>query len=630
MDVVDIFLSTIAYFAFGCLAASHYASICNILPAIHGSFFALVISRSIPLLMLASCLAFPSSLISDARKLTLYLTIATLALCICHAYAIIPLFDLISLCALVLLVAIVPFGAHRYSFFKTTFVLVAASNVFPLLLHTLPVPAFVTETHSWLRAVMLCATVASIIVLRAPHVVYDILVHSGDRRLSDDRPGFNSNTSATSLRSTSSSRSSKRSNLTRRRGRSSNQSGSNPGMNDVDDGNLNVNTRSSSSRGSLSSSSLASSSQSNSLFIYIKPIMFILIISVLCTISSLGTRFYLKQIKHSSPSSILPKPYKLIAQRRSITGLISVVEKHDSHCMLTADLSVLGGVFTKGAYENDSIFGQFHVHEAIQFSRRPTNSTNTLCLGVGVGIVSRALHRHGMNVNAIELDGVIAQYAYDYFNFPSALPIHVDDGIHHLSTVTNAYDFIVHDAFSGGFIHPSLLSQHHFHLLASALSDDGVLAINIVSSTALSPRFLPTHLVASVVAKRLKRAFEYVRAFSDGHQAQIDNIVFFASNHELALRFRQPVKEDVLDSRLRNYVFDTFWENEINVNKIWSLDTITRTEQPLEQSLVSRVTEKVRLWLGMAAVGIVHARLMDKVHSPYLWPALVAAEAFLD
>lgn len=576
--------------------------------------------------MLASCLVFPSSLISNARKLTLYLTIATLSLCICHAYAIIPLFDLISLCALVLLVTIIPFGAHRDSFFKTTLVLVAASNVFPLLLHAAPVPAFVTETHSWQRAVMLCATVATIIILRAPHVVYDILVHN------DDRPGFNSNTSATSLGSSSSSRSSStHPSRTRRRGRSSNnKSGSNHGMNDTDDGNLNVNNRSSSSRGSLSSSSSAKSSQSNSLFIYIKPILFIFLISVLCTTASLGTRFYLKRMKYSSPSSIFPKSYELIEQKRSITGLISVVEKYDSHRMLTADLSVLGGVFTQGGFEQDSIFGQFHVHEAIRFSRRPTNSTKTLCLGVGVGIVSRALHRHGMNVNPIELDGVIAQYAYDYFDFPSALPIQVDDGIHHLTTVTNAYDFIVHDAFSGGFIHPSLLSQHHFHLLASALSDDGVLAINIVSSTALSSRFLPTHLVASVVATRLKRAFGYVRAFSDGHQAQIDNIVFFASKHEQALRFRQPVKEDVLDSPLRNYVFDMFWENEINVNKIWRLDTITQTKQPFEQSLVSRVTEKIRLWLGMAAVGIVHARLMDKVHSPHLWPALVAAEAFLD
>lgn len=403
----------------------------------------------------------------------------------------------------------------------------------------------------------------------------------------------------------------------------------------------NNNKRSSSSTSKSTESSNAPKNNNTDTKMNIKKSMITIILcTFIFTVTTLSvtiltnkTKVHMKGlIKKHVHDRKLPMNYKILAQNRSNTGLISVIEKYDSHRMLTADKSVLGGIFVMKGYAPDSIFAQFYLHEAVRLSNRGDDNTGkggvnglTLCLGVGIGVVTKALREHGCKVEAIELDTSIITYAQDYFSLKGY--IHNKNAITYINDKEKfeKYEYVIHDVFSGGFIHPGLLKQSEFNQISNVLKIDGVVAINIVSSSKSSTY---SKWVAEIVAKRLFQAFSNdghggIRVFSEPNVSEkigVDNIVMFASKTKSVLQFRSPTNEDYLGSEMRQEVLEEF--DRYEVFDVLPKDYIVNGDE----GLLTWIKDEVMLWIGMAHVGMAHAKVMDNVHPKELWSALLAAE----
>lgn len=543
--------------AIGVLAAVHYTVVSTLLPAIHGSFFSQVLKNAVPPITLVVGYGL-------TRVLPPVTSVIPLVMLTPVHMAAFPLADLILLSVSVSITA----TRHRHALLLVTAGFAATLCIPPLRLRILRTPFPV--------AALLVATIASALSLRS-----------------------------LSLRSTMTRMTTLRKHKTKR------------------------------SRTGRHSSGLPTTTTATARTYPIIGVMtfVVTLMGVMVTAPMLASG--LRAVRPRQ----LPTGYRILAQRRGVTGLVSVVEKLNSHRMLTADLSVLGGFYIKQGYAPDSIFSQFHVHEAVRLSYRsdrgiePHNDAistenttrngdssaaaggrngRTLCIGVGVGVVARSLRAHGCKVDAVELDAAVASFARDWFSLK--VPVIVQDARRFLDNAAGAsYDFVVHDAFSGGGIDPSLVTRAELARLRRVLKADGVLAINVVSSTRGT-----TAAVARVIGNRLHEVFGHVRLFSEGGRGRIDNIVLFASQTGSAIRFRKPVQRDFLGSDMRQAALVAFERFEVKIDglpKGWSVP-----------KLFAHAVEQVELIVGMCVVGAVHAHVMGEVHPPDLWSALLAVE----
>lgn len=318
----------------------------------------------------------------------------------------------------------------------------------------------------------------------------------------------------------------------------------------------------------------------------------------------------------------MPPNYTILAQTRGPTGLISVVQLAGRYRLLTADMSVLGGRHTKKGFAQDSIFAQFHVHEAVRLTKRPGEPATekggkngkALCIGLGVGIVPDALHRLGTYVDAVEIDPVVIQYAAHYFGMsvPNIAPVDAVKFLEQAHTVGRKYDYVVHDVFTGGAVPAELFAMSTWRAIRNVLEDDGVLAVNFVGALDDPPNTPATAAVA-LVYDRLQSAFEHVRLFSDGHDTRTHNFVFFASSVPERMTFRDYIEDDLLASAIRKETLDGFQKHEV------PRETLGTGVEDVEGS-------DWVLHMGQWDTCREHLRLMKSIHPGDLWPALLVNE----
>lgn len=279
----------------------------------------------------------------------------------------------------------------------------------------------------------------------------------------------------------------------------------------------------------------------------------------------------------------MPRGYRVLAQAEGVTGLVSVVQgtsgaagsKSFGYRFLTCDHSVLGGAYTDPGYESETIFGQFHVHEAVRLTRLPGEPADAvggregraLCIGMGVGVVADALHALGCDVDVVEIDAAVARFARDYFRM--GVPpqrVHVQDAVVYLADAQQRvatgdmarYDYVIHDVFTGGAVPLAVFSPATFFAIRNVMTPTGVLAVNFVGALDTPPTTRATRAVAAIHA-RLSAAFNHVTAFTDeNNSSTMHNIVFFASNTATRLEFRAPVERDFLGSGIRRDTLRAF------------------------------------------------------------------------
>ncbi|RHZ78145.1 hypothetical protein Glove_167g96 [Diversispora epigaea] len=273
--------------------------------------------------------------------------------------------------------------------------------------------------------------------------------------------------------------------------------------------------------------------------------------------------------------------YSIIARNDSITGWIEVLEEiHPRNIrVMRAGHSLLGGV-----YRNtwDSVFGSFYFMEAVRLIERKNNSgqERALQIGLGIGISASSLQRHQVSLDIIDLDPVVYEYAIKYFRLENHHRFYQQDGRKFINNEESGiYDYVLHDVFTGGSMPSELYSIEALEQIKRVMKEDGIMALNFVGSERW-----PHAESLALVSNTIKRVFPYIKCFKEGSQDEgtFQNMVFFASSHKI--KFRQPDKEDFLDSDMREFMLKNFIKWPVSLEKFKNVsEIITDINNPLDK-----------------------------------------------
>ncbi len=103
-----------------------------------------------------------------------------------------------------------------------------------------------------------------------------------------------------------------------------------------------------------------------------------------------------------------------------------------------------------------------------------------LIWGLGAGVYARAMAEAGTAVTVIEIDPMSEKVAREYFGLPSSVKVIIGDARTETVRLTEKYDVIVLDAFSGDSPPFHLLTREAFEDLKEKLAPNGHVIANIV------------------------------------------------------------------------------------------------------------------------------------------------------
>ena len=218
----------------------------------------------------------------------------------------------------------------------------------------------------------------------------------------------------------------------------------------------------------------------------------------------------------------------LLAERQSAYGEIRVVNDGEDYRYLILD----GGTHSLVRVGQwDSRHGYVAAAELVRnFFPQPGTM---LTIGMGAGSLVKSYHAAGWAVDVAEIDPAIPAVARRYFDLrPADARITIADGRRFLAQPPAVgyparYDFIMIDAFGSSFVPFHLLSREAFALAARRMTPEGVLALNIITTSW-------DDILARSVAATLKTSFSHVLALPIGEPPNtLGNIVLLASNREM-------------------------------------------------------------------------------------------------
>lgn len=140
----------------------------------------------------------------------------------------------------------------------------------------------------------------------------------------------------------------------------------------------------------------------------------------------------------SQPSVALPAGITLEDRAQSLLGLVEVIRDDNRGVrFLRSDHSLLGAQFT---VDGSSAFGFVHALEATRFFR--PGAQTALAIGLGSGAAPKALGNHGLTVDIVEIDPIVARFAQRYFAFSAPGELYVDDARSYLRRTERRYDLV--------------------------------------------------------------------------------------------------------------------------------------------------------------------------------------------
>ncbi|KAJ4858643.1 spermine/spermidine synthase domain-containing protein [Trichoderma breve] len=262
-------------------------------------------------------------------------------------------------------------------------------------------------------------------------------------------------------------------------------------------------------------------------------------------------------------TTMLADNWMILDRRESVTGYISVVEQTRSKMrVLRADHSLLGGDWAewRGNQVTEPIYAIFVMLEAVRLVEREVPvadaDAKALVIGMGIGTAPSALVSHGIETTVVEIDPVVYEFAQKYFQLRENHPAVIEDAVKYTNRAANetqdVYDYIVHDVFTGGVEPVDLFTFEFFQNLYTLLKSDGVIAINYAGDLR-SP-------TPKAIVRTILKNFPTCRIFRENLPddkaiaetgSDFTNMVIFCRKAKGALTFRNPVKEDYLNSPSR-------------------------------------------------------------------------------
>lgn len=179
-----------------------------------------------------------------------------------------------------------------------------------------------------------------------------------------------------------------------------------------------------------------------------------------------------------------------------------------------------------------------------------------LLIGLGGGSVLKSYYNDNWDVEAVEIDPVVTEAAYNYFDLDSSwTTVHHKDGREFLLTTDKKFDLILLDAFGSSSVPFHLITKESFAITKEGLKENGILGMNLESLGW-------DDIIVLSTAATLKQVFKYVEVFPIGEPPdKLDNIIIYASDEEFNL------KKDII----RNY-FDPDYRFSANYERAHAWD----------------------------------------------------------
>ena len=218
-----------------------------------------------------------------------------------------------------------------------------------------------------------------------------------------------------------------------------------------------------------------------------------------------------------------PKSKLALSSRESAYGRVTVLDTTAKRYLLVNGTSQ--SVMEKPEGESESQYIR-----ALEWTRslRPS-ARHALVIGLGAGLLPKALERRGLSVDAFEIDPAIEESARSHFGYEPKGRVFIGDGRALLEAGHGPWDIAYLDAFGAESPPAHLFTTEAFSRVRDSLTKDGVFAINLIS--AVAP---PDDRAWKAVYRTLSMSFPHVRAFiaSDPNEG-LANILLFASTGPL-------------------------------------------------------------------------------------------------
>jgi len=254
-------------------------------------------------------------------------------------------------------------------------------------------------------------------------------------------------------------------------------------------------------------------------------------------------------------SKILPDGSELsiVEHSESFYGSLKVVDsksegKHSRYMMI--DSMIQGGM---DMHNGLSIYNYNYYMQFIPYMLHP-GGKQCLVIGLGAGIVPSWYEQNGAICDIVDIDPEVIRLAKKFFGFKSNGEIYTEDGRYFLASTSKKYDYVLLDVFNGDITPSHMLSREALELQRSRLSEQGVLAINLIGSL-----FNENFMTASVVTT-MKQVFDQVEiypAFRVDEGKGIGNVIMVA--YQGKQREFQPVNNSI-------FTIHPFFERDIRTH----------------------------------------------------------------
>jgi len=205
---------------------------------------------------------------------------------------------------------------------------------------------------------------------------------------------------------------------------------------------------------------------------------------------------------HSSDGTKIERVY----MKDSFYGKIDVIDyiyadKHIRELMI--DGLIQGGIDLKNmmSINRYNYFVQF-----IPTLLKP-GGKRSLVIGLGPGLVPRWYEQQGITTDVVDIDPLIFDAAKKYFDLKISGDEIISDARYFLSNTQQRYDYLILDVFSGDLTPGHLVSREAFKLMSLRLSDNGILAMNLIGSDTKH-----SYMTASII-KTLRAVFDNVDVY---------------------------------------------------------------------------------------------------------------------
>ncbi|UCB54022.1 MAG: fused MFS/spermidine synthase [Thiotrichales bacterium] len=228
---------------------------------------------------------------------------------------------------------------------------------------------------------------------------------------------------------------------------------------------------------------------------------------------------------------------ELLQQVPSFYGQLQVIEKNGEKSLL------VDGIGQNYVYDNDVYSTEYinFIASLPKIQRKPAASGDkALVVGLGAGQLPMLLQKHGLHVEAVEIDPKVGDMARQHFslNLPPE-QIHYIDGRVFLLRTSEFYEYIILDAFSAEQIAWHLLSVEALTEARTRLTEGGLLAINLTS--------IAGGRDVAALQHTLQAVFPNVRSFALDQGNELTSVVLLASMSPIDLN---PTGVSLADTQL--------------------------------------------------------------------------------